>query len=127
MNTLYLQIVLAGDPMQLGPVIKSRLATAYGLNVSLLERLMGRSLYLRDEHAFDAFGSYNPLLVSHLGSRVIVKLLKFSVEQVPEVLQNWIHLTVWVCFCYLFADYKACEELQITFCIVDSAIKTLLL
>lgn len=50
--------------MQLGPVIKSRLAMAYGLNVSLLERLMCRPVYLRDEDAFSACGAYNPLLVS---------------------------------------------------------------
>uniref|UniRef100_A0A4X2JP62 RNA helicase n=1 Tax=Vombatus ursinus TaxID=29139 RepID=A0A4X2JP62_VOMUR len=60
------QIVLAGDPMQLGPVIKSRLALAYGLNMSMLERLMSRPLYLRDENAFGACGSYNPLLVTKL-------------------------------------------------------------
>lgn len=50
--------------MQLGPVIKSRLAMAYGLNVSMLERLMSRPAYLRDEDAFGACGAYNPLLVS---------------------------------------------------------------
>ncbi|XP_026269374.2 RNA helicase Mov10l1 [Urocitellus parryii] len=60
------QIVLAGDPMQLGPVIKSRLAMAYGLNVSMLERLMSRPAYLRDESAFGACGAYNPLLVTKL-------------------------------------------------------------
>ncbi|XP_077025339.1 RNA helicase Mov10l1 isoform X2 [Tamandua tetradactyla] len=60
------QIVLAGDPMQLGPVIKSRLALAYGLNVSMLERLMSRPAYLRDEDAFGACGAYNPLLVTKL-------------------------------------------------------------
>ncbi|XP_042326866.1 RNA helicase Mov10l1 isoform X2 [Sceloporus undulatus] len=60
------QIVLSGDPMQLGPVIKSRLAIAYGLNISLLERLMSRSLYMRDEQAFGACGSYNPLLITKL-------------------------------------------------------------
>ncbi|XP_029420225.1 RNA helicase Mov10l1 isoform X1 [Nannospalax galili] len=60
------QIVLAGDPMQLGPVIKSRLAMAYGLNVSMLERLMSRPAYLRDENAFGACGAYNPLLVTKL-------------------------------------------------------------
>ncbi|GAB5574380.1 RNA helicase Mov10l1 isoform X4 [Prionailurus iriomotensis] len=58
------QIVLAGDPMQLGPVIKSRLAMAYGLNVSMLERLMSRPVYMRDEDAFGACGAYNPLLGS---------------------------------------------------------------
>ncbi|XP_037369257.1 RNA helicase Mov10l1 isoform X2 [Talpa occidentalis] len=60
------QIVLAGDPMQLGPVIKSRLAMAYGLHVSMLERLMSRPAYLRDEDAFGACGAYNPLLVTKL-------------------------------------------------------------
>lgn len=50
--------------MQLGPVIKSRLAMAYGLSVSMLERLMSRQVYLRDENAFGACGAYNPLLVS---------------------------------------------------------------
>ncbi|XP_069483962.1 RNA helicase Mov10l1 isoform X2 [Ambystoma mexicanum] len=60
------QIVLAGDPLQLGPVIKSRLAVAYGLKVSFLERLMSRPLYSRDETSYGAFGSYNPMLVTKL-------------------------------------------------------------
>lgn len=34
------QLVLAGDPKQLGPVLRSRLATEMGLGMSLLERLM---------------------------------------------------------------------------------------
>jgi len=33
------QIVLAGDPQQLGPVIQSPIAALYGLELSLLERL----------------------------------------------------------------------------------------
>ncbi|KAM4748890.1 RNA helicase Mov10l1 [Rhinophrynus dorsalis] len=60
------QIILAGDPMQLGPVIKSRVALAYGLNISLLERLMSIPLYLRDEKTYGACGSYNPLLITKL-------------------------------------------------------------
>ncbi|XP_012814717.2 RNA helicase Mov10l1 isoform X1 [Xenopus tropicalis] len=56
------QIILAGDPMQLGPIIKSRVSLAYGLNVSFLERLMARPLYLRDEESYGACGNYNPLL-----------------------------------------------------------------
>ncbi|XP_018585332.1 RNA helicase Mov10l1 [Scleropages formosus] len=54
------QIVLAGDPLQLGPVVKSRLAATYGLGMSLLERLMSRTLYSRGEQG------YNPLLVTKL-------------------------------------------------------------
>ncbi|NXI61172.1 M10L1 helicase, partial [Anseranas semipalmata] len=60
------QIVLVGDPKQLGPVIKSKIAVAFGLNVSLLERLISRDMYLRDEDAFSACGSYNPLLITKL-------------------------------------------------------------
>uniref|UniRef100_A0A8C3U6B5 RNA helicase n=1 Tax=Catharus ustulatus TaxID=91951 RepID=A0A8C3U6B5_CATUS len=56
------QIILVGDPKQLGPVIKSKLAKTFGLSVSLLERLSSRDLYLRDEDAFGACGAYNPLL-----------------------------------------------------------------
>lgn len=39
------QVVLAGDPQQLGPVIQSKLAARYGLDVSMLERLTRRTVY----------------------------------------------------------------------------------
>ena len=42
------QIVLAGDPMQLGPVIRSKFAKSYDLDLSLLERL----IYARGESRF---------------------------------------------------------------------------
>ncbi|KFR11161.1 Putative helicase Mov10l1, partial [Opisthocomus hoazin] len=60
------QIVLVGDPKQLGPVVKSKIALTFGLNVSLLERLTSREIYLRDEDAFSACGAYNPLLITKL-------------------------------------------------------------
>ncbi|XP_075598809.1 RNA helicase Mov10l1 [Balearica regulorum gibbericeps] len=60
------QIVLVGDPKQLGPVIKSKIALTFGLNMSLLERLTSREIYLRDEDAFSACGAYNPLLITKL-------------------------------------------------------------
>ncbi|PKU48200.1 hypothetical protein llap_1479 [Limosa lapponica baueri] len=60
------QIVLVGDPKQLGPVIKSKIALTFGLNMSLLERLTSRDMYLRDEDAFSACGGYNPLLITKL-------------------------------------------------------------
>ena len=49
--------MLAGDPCQLGPVVKSKLAAAFGLGLSLLERLMANPLYSRQD------GGYNPKLV----------------------------------------------------------------
>ncbi|XP_077120996.1 RNA helicase Mov10l1 isoform X2 [Ranitomeya variabilis] len=60
------QIILAGDPMQLGPVIKSKIALAHGLSISLLERLMALPIYLRDEETYGACGNYNPLLITKL-------------------------------------------------------------
>uniref|UniRef100_A0A663NB33 RNA helicase n=1 Tax=Athene cunicularia TaxID=194338 RepID=A0A663NB33_ATHCN len=60
------QIVLVGDPKQLGPVIKSKIALSFGLNMSLMERLTSREIYLRDEDAFGACGAYNPLLITKL-------------------------------------------------------------
>ncbi|KAK5599967.1 hypothetical protein CRENBAI_012535 [Crenichthys baileyi] len=54
------QIVLAGDPCQLGPIVKSKLAMAFGLGVSLLERLMANPLYTKHDWG------YNPKLVTKL-------------------------------------------------------------
>ena len=42
------QLVMAGDPKQLGPVIRSSIATRHGLNTSLLERLMTMDMYNMD-------------------------------------------------------------------------------
>ena len=43
------QVVLAGDPKQLGPVLRSPIALKHGLQISLLERLMNTSdIYKRD-------------------------------------------------------------------------------
>ncbi|CAB1331497.1 unnamed protein product, partial [Coregonus sp. 'balchen'] len=39
---------LAGDLRQLGPIVKSTLAQAFGLGVSLLKRLMANSLYTKE-------------------------------------------------------------------------------
>ncbi|XP_031700309.1 putative helicase mov-10-B.2 [Anarrhichthys ocellatus] len=48
------QVVLAGDPKQLGPILRSPFALKYGMGVSLLERLMKDfSLYRKDEGEFN--------------------------------------------------------------------------
>lgn len=60
------QIVLAGDPMQLGPVLRSKFSKKYGLELSFLERLMNRSLYARNKVMFADHGCYDPLLVTKL-------------------------------------------------------------
>jgi hypothetical protein len=53
-------IVLAGDPKQLGPVIRSPLAEKFGLGMSLIERLLQRAAYSREK------GTYNRLFVTKL-------------------------------------------------------------
>ncbi|XP_071133478.1 RNA helicase Mov10l1-like [Mytilus edulis] len=60
------QIVLAGDPMQLGAVLRSKYSKEYGLELSFLERLMRRPLYDRNEAIFADHGCYDPLLVTKL-------------------------------------------------------------
>lgn len=53
--------ILAGDPQQLGPVIRSRLAKQFNLDVSLLERLMDTGPYQRMQN-----GYYNPQMLTKL-------------------------------------------------------------
>ncbi|KFO86227.1 Putative helicase MOV-10, partial [Buceros rhinoceros silvestris] len=48
------QLVLAGDPQQLGPVLRSPLAIEHGLGISLLERLMLHNpLYKKSSEGYD--------------------------------------------------------------------------
>ncbi|XP_062921482.1 putative helicase MOV-10 isoform X2 [Mobula hypostoma] len=57
------QLVLVGDPKQLGPVLRSPIAIRHGLELSLLERLMnGNALYQKDPDS----GSYNQTFVTKL-------------------------------------------------------------
>ncbi|XP_067933696.1 RNA helicase Mov10l1-like isoform X2 [Watersipora subatra] len=58
-------VVLAGDHKQLGAVIKSRIAEACGLTVSLLERTMSHPSYARKD-SFRDTGYYDPNLVTKL-------------------------------------------------------------
>ncbi|KAK7145167.1 hypothetical protein R3I94_011307 [Phoxinus phoxinus] len=60
------QLVLAGDPQQLGPVLRSPLAQLHGLGQSLLERLMKQNtLYQKNQ---DGHSGYD--------SRFVTKLLR---------------------------------------------------
>ncbi|CAL8083245.1 unnamed protein product [Orchesella dallaii] len=59
------QLILAGDPNQLGPVLMSDVAQNCGLNRSFLERLMTRKLYQRDVDRFPK-EKHNPLVVTKL-------------------------------------------------------------
>lgn len=60
------QVILAGDPYQLGPILSSRVASERGMHLSMLERVMSRKAYQRDESKFSDHGCYDPLLVSYV-------------------------------------------------------------
>ncbi|CAB1314614.1 unnamed protein product [Coregonus sp. 'balchen'] len=59
------QLVLAGDPQQLGPTLRSPLALQYGMGLSLLERLM------KDNPLYQKDGEFG-----HFDSRFVTKLLR---------------------------------------------------
>ncbi|XP_066992645.2 probable RNA helicase armi [Anabrus simplex] len=61
------QIVLAGDPLQLGPVVGSQVAKHFGLDESFLLRILGHFPYQRDPQGFsEETGGFNPRLVTRL-------------------------------------------------------------
>ena len=66
------QIILAGDPKQLGPVLQSPISKMYGLEMSLLERLSQLPLYQRNSSRFQ--DHYDPMLVTKLGLCFLRKL-----------------------------------------------------
>ncbi|XP_071332381.1 putative helicase mov-10-B.1 isoform X2 [Trachinotus anak] len=68
------QLVLAGDPKQLGPIITSRMAKRHGMGVSLLERLM-RDISLYKSHEVHGFNN-----------RFVTKLLR-NYRSHPEILK----------------------------------------
>ncbi|XP_054285812.1 probable RNA helicase armi [Macrosteles quadrilineatus] len=72
------QAILAGDPLQLGPVVISSVAEHFGLGESFLSRLLQRSLYCRDVVGFPSTGGYNP----HLVTRLV-----YNYRSLPEILQ----------------------------------------
>lgn len=55
-------VILAGDPKQLGPIIKSTKAESMGLGISLLERLMNLPIYQKNQDTH----KYNSILITKL-------------------------------------------------------------
>ncbi|XP_007897601.2 putative helicase MOV-10 [Callorhinchus milii] len=69
------QLVLAGDPKQLGPILRSPIAIEHGLDLSLLERLMNKnSLYQRDPDSGYNKQFVTKLLRNYRSHRHILKL-----------------------------------------------------
>lgn len=60
------QVVLAGDPKQLGPVVLSTLSRTYGLGQSMLSRFINYPSYERNPTMFLEHNGYNPKVITHL-------------------------------------------------------------
>ncbi|XP_017780320.1 PREDICTED: probable RNA helicase armi [Nicrophorus vespilloides] len=60
------QVILAGDPMQLGPIILSKYAQEFGLTESFLVRLLAKFPYTRDIIGFPKTSGFDPRLVTKL-------------------------------------------------------------
>ncbi|GAA5912860.1 uncharacterized protein JCM6883_004858 [Sporobolomyces salmoneus] len=65
------KVVLAGDPKQLGPIVRSPVARTLGLETSLLERLMSTPQY--DQNTFEYRGlTYSKLVQNYRNHRAIL-------------------------------------------------------
>ena len=73
------QVVLAGDPEQLGPIVLSTVSKQHGLQVSLLERLMRASPYARIRTSDSSQLPYDP--------RFVTKLVR-NYRSHPEILKG---------------------------------------
>jgi helicase MOV-10 len=58
-------VVLSGDPKQLGPIIRSSVARVLGLEKSYLERIMEREGYDEDAGPHESYVHFPPLLFRH--------------------------------------------------------------
>lgn len=72
----YGQVVLAGDPLQLGPVVQSGIAKNFGLDESFLLRLLRHFPYQRDPNGFE----------THYDPRLVTKLI-VNYRSLPEILE----------------------------------------
>jgi len=96
------QVVMAGDPWQLGPIVRSTFADQHGLATSLLERLMELPIYSRGSAGYDGrcitklvmnFRSHPALL--RLPARLFYsdELKPFARSEVVNSCLNWSGLT----------------------------------
>ncbi|XP_012690883.1 putative helicase mov-10-B.1 [Clupea harengus] len=98
------QLVLAGDPEQLGPILRSPLALRHGLGLSLLERLMrDNPLYQKSTDTYQYDGHFvTKLLRNYRSHPAILKvpnelfydneLQVFANKMDREAFCNWEHL-----------------------------------
>ncbi|XP_062852676.1 putative helicase mov-10-B.1 [Trichomycterus rosablanca] len=97
------QLVLAGDPKQLGPILRSQVAQQHGLGLSLLERMMSQnSLYQKDDQQRYDTRFVTKLLRNYRSHPAILKipnelfyddeLQVFANQMEREAFCHWEHL-----------------------------------
>lgn len=108
-------VVLAGDPMQLGPVVYSNHANEFGLGKSYLERLFECELYVTGEESFITkllrnYRSHPAIL--HLPSKLFYKgkLLACREEDMTPSKSSWLSLLPNKEFPVLFHGIQGCDE-----------------
>lgn len=74
------QVVLAGDPKQLGPVVMSLLAKSSGLGQSMLARFINYPSYQRSDVIFPENNGFNPKVITHLIR---------NYRSLPEIVHNY--------------------------------------
>ncbi|CAH1392762.1 unnamed protein product [Nezara viridula] len=90
------QVILAGDPLQLGPVTYSKLAIKCGLQESLLSRLLDRFPYKRDLVGFPKSYGYDPRLVTKLVNNYrslpsilqLPNMLFYNDDLIPNIIEK---------------------------------------
>lgn len=65
-------VVLAGDPKQLGPIIRSDICKRFGLQKSLLERLSEMEPYARSDEADEFRNHYDKRMITRVGYIYVV-------------------------------------------------------
>ncbi|XP_022226546.2 probable RNA helicase armi [Drosophila obscura] len=60
------QVILAGDPYQLPPIIMSKFGRTCGFELSLLERLLSTPPYVKDMVGYPDSSGFNPLVLTKL-------------------------------------------------------------
>lgn len=77
------QVILAGDPQQLQAIVTNLYAANSGLSLSLLERILNRSPYLKDLIRYPKSCGFDP--------RLVTKLL-YSYRSLPSILHIYNNL-----------------------------------